>query len=185
MFWCLRNLTRTDVPRPGVEITSSSAPTSPARRRMYSRPRPGGGFPVSKPWPSSRTRMMSTEPTRRDFRYRLLAPECLATFQNASTNTLIRAAVSAGFNTSRGPECRRGSSPRSIPRTPAGAGVGSLRPLADARRVGQKARRRDARDARIAQPTRIRTLQPSRTRTHQSYHPRAVRGQPRGPNLVC
>jgi hypothetical protein len=31
----------------------------------------------------------------------LLAPECLATFQKASTNTRIRAAVSAGFNTSR------------------------------------------------------------------------------------
>src|SRR5215207_6765316 len=46
--------------------------------------------------------------------------------------------------------------------------------------AGQNGCRRDARDARIAQPTRIRTLQPSRTRTHQSYHPRAVRGQPGG-----
>jgi hypothetical protein len=64
VFLRLWNLTCTEVPRPGVEITSRSAPTSPARLRMYSRPRPGGGSLVSKPWPSSRTRTISTEPTR-------------------------------------------------------------------------------------------------------------------------
>jgi hypothetical protein len=49
VFLRLWNLTCTEVPRPGVEITSRPAPTSPARLRRYSRPRPGGGYFVSKP----------------------------------------------------------------------------------------------------------------------------------------